>query len=303
MLPSSPTPEPPGTTEPRRPEPGFPLTRHGFTLTDLLSRASEAWSRDLGAWVLAMVLYWLIGLGVPMVLGLLWGFISAFQGGEGDPSTAFVWLDWIVETIVQIVQLILSAIFTLGLWAMAIRGLHGEPTRVGALFSQLSKIWKYVIQAVAVGLGMALVIAPVLVIIFLAFVGPVDRSTPMTEILDKAGRPLLIAFGVLTPLYVYIVSGIAFMQAELALNDDAGPIEAILHSWRIARGKRWRIIGVGLIGLLIWVGSAMLCGIGLLFGGPFVILLMGALYLALRQGADVPTANTTTTLGRRDSRI
>jgi hypothetical protein len=46
----------------------------------------------------------------------------------------------------------------------------------------------------------------------------------------------------------------------------------------------------------------MLCGIGLLFGGPFVILLMGALYLALRQGADVPAADTTTTLGRLYSR-
>jgi hypothetical protein len=36
-----------------------------------------------------------------------------------------------------------------------------------------------------------------------------------------------------------------------------------------------------------------------LFGAPFATLLIGALYLALRQGADVPRANTATTLGRR----
>jgi hypothetical protein len=42
----------------------------------------------------------------------------------------------------------------------------------------------------------------------------------------------------------------------------------------------------------------MLCGIGLLFGAPFSTLLFGALYLALRNGADVPIANTATTLGR-----
>jgi len=43
----------------------------------------------------------------------------------------------------------------------------------------------------------------------------------------------------------------------------------------------------------------MLCGIGLLFGGPLAILLFGALYLALRNGADVPPARTSTTLGRQ----
>ena len=101
----------------------------------------------------------------------------------------------------------------------------------------------------------------------------------------------------LLPLYVYVIAGIAFMQAELAFNDDAGPIDAIIYSWRIARGRRWRIIGVGLIAMLIWM-SAMLCGIGLLFGAPFVLLLFAALYLALRNGADVPPANTATTLGR-----
>jgi hypothetical protein len=42
----------------------------------------------------------------------------------------------------------------------------------------------------------------------------------------------------------------------------------------------------------------MLCGVGLLFGAPLSALLFGALYLALREGADVPVANTSTTLGR-----
>jgi uncharacterized membrane protein len=131
------------------------------------------------------------------------------------------------------------------------------------------------------------------------FVGPVDFDTPMSEIMDDVGRPLAIAALVLLPVCVYLVTGIVFMQAELAFNDDAGPIDAILYSWRIAHGRRWRIIGVGLLAGLIVVGSAMLCGIGLLFGMPFAMLLSGVLYLALRNGADVPLANTSTTLGRQ----
>ena len=293
-----PPPPEPGPVEPRPAEPTFALTRDNVTLTDLLSRASEAWSRDLATWVLAMLLYWLLGFGIPFALNIVWGLLSTIQEANGEASTAFTAVNIIVQILLQVVQWVLSAVFTLGLWAMAVRGLHRQPMSVGVLFSQLSKIWKYVLQSFAVALGAVLILLPLLVIIFLMFVGPVDLDTPMSEIVDDAGVPFAVASLVLLPFYVYIATGIAFMQAELAYNDDAGPIEAILYSWRIARGRRWRIIGVGLLAGLIVMGSAMLCGIGLLFGAPLSALLFGALYLALRQGADVPVANTSTTLGR-----
>jgi hypothetical protein len=292
--PYDPPPEP-GPIEPQPVEPAFPLTRDGYNLSDLLSRASEAWSRDLGAWVLAMVLYVLIGFGIPTALAFFTGFFGEFQGSGSGWSGLRVTL----EAATQIIQLVLNAIFTLGFWAMALRGLHGKPARVGVLFSQLSKIWKYILQSLALGLGLVLIVAPILLIIFLAFVGPVDRATPMSEIWESAGMPLAITFAVGAPVYIYVILGLVFAQVELAFNDDAGPIEAIVFSWRIARGKRWSILGVGFISIMIFSGSLMLCGIGVLFGAPFATLLLGALYLGLRQGADVPRANTGTTLGRR----
>jgi hypothetical protein len=246
-----------------------------------------------------MLLYGLLGFGVPFALNMVWGFISAFGRADGDASSTFTIVHVIVQIALQLVQWVLAAIFSLGLWAMAVRGLHGKPMSVGVLFSQLSKIWKYVVQSLAVAVAAGLIVLPIIVIVFLMFVGPVDLDTPMSEIMDDAGIPFGIASLVLLPLYVYLVTGVVFMQAELAYNDDAGPIDAILCSWRIARGKRWRIIGVGLLAGFIVVGSAMLCGIGLLFGAPMSTLLFGALYLALRSGADVPPANTATTLGRQ----
>ncbi len=288
----------PGPIEPRPVVPSFALTRDSATLTDLLSKASSAWSRDLMTWVLAMLLYWLLGFGIPGALSFGWGFFSAFQQG-GDPSSTFVAVDIMVRIAMYGVQMVLSAVFTLGIWAMAVRGLHERPMSVGVLFSQLSKVGKYILQSLAMMLGVFLAVLPVVVIVFLMFVGPVDLDTPMTEIVDDAGRPLAIALLALLPVYIYVATGIAFMQAELAFNDDAGPIDAIVHSWRIANGKRWKIIGVGLLAALIAMGSAMLCGVGLLFGAPLAALLFGALYLALRDGADVPLANTGTTLGRQ----
>jgi hypothetical protein len=297
-LPNEPTGPAPGPVESRPIKLGFTLIRDRVALTDLLSRASEAWSRDLGSWVLAMLLYWLIGMGIPFALSLVWGLVSAFQKSGPDTSAMFVAVDVIVQVVLYLVQLVISGVFTLGLWAMAVRGLHGQRTTVGTLFSQLSKVGKYIVQTLVVFLGAALIVLPIVVIVWLVFVGPVDLETPMSEIMDDAGTPFALASLLLLPLYVYLVTGIAFIQAELAFNDDAGPIEAIVYSWRIASGKRWRIIGVGLLAMLIFVGSAMLCGIGLLFGAPLAILLLAALYLGLRNGADVPPANTATTLGR-----
>jgi len=298
QLPNEPTGPAPGPVESRPIKLGFTLSRDRVALTDLLSRASEAWSRDLGSWVLAMLLYWLIGMGIPFALSLVWGLVSAFQKSGPDTSAMFVAVDVIVQVVLYLVQLVISGVFTLGLWAMAVRGLHGQRTTVGTLFSQLSKVGKYIVQTLVVFLGAALIVLPIVVIVWLVFVGPVDLETPMSEIMDDAGTPFALASLLLLPLYVYLVTGIAFIQAELAFNDDAGPIEAIVYSWRIASGKRWRIIGVGLLAMLIFVGSAMLCGIGLLFGAPLAILLLAALYLGLRNGADVPPANTATTLGR-----
>ncbi len=297
--PNEPLEPEPGPIESRPAELGFALTRDNVTLTDLLSRASEAWSRDLASWLLAMLLYGLLALGIPFALGLAWAFFTAIQPSSGEASAAFAAVNIIVRFAMYLVQLVLSAVFTLGLWAMAIRGIRGQRTTVGVLFSQLSKIWKYILQSLAAGLGVVLIVLPIIVIIFLMFVGPIDLDTPMSEIVDDAGMPFAIAFLVLLPLYIYIATGIAFMQAELAFNDDAGPIDAIVYSWRIARGKRWRIIGVGLLAILIATGSAMLCGIGLLFGAPLSMLLFCALFLALRNGADVPRANTGTILGRK----
>ena len=297
--PNRPLEREPRPIESRPAELGSALTRDKVTLTDLLSRASEAWSRDLASWVLAMLLYWLLGFGIPFALNVAWGLFAAIQEGSGDASAAFAAVNAVVRFAMYLVQLVLSAVFTLGLWAMAIRGIQGQRTTVGVLFSQLSKIWKYVLQSVAAGLGAILIVLPIIVIVFLMFVGPIDLDTPMSEIVDDAGIPFAIASLVLLPLYIYIATGIVFMQAELAFNDDAGPIDAIVYSWRIARGKRWRIIGVGSLASLIAMGSAMLCGIGLFFGAPLSILLFCALYLALRNGGDVPRANTSTVLGRR----
>ena len=93
--------------------------------------------------------------------------------------------------------------------------------------------------------------------------------------------------------------GIVFAVNELTYDDAVGVVESVVRSWRIASGRRWLIFATLFIAGMVTLASLMLCGVGVLFGGPFATLMMAALYLALRNGADVPEADTTSTLGTR----
>ncbi len=278
--------------------PAFGLTRQTVTIGDLVSKASAAWQRDIGTWVLGTVLMLLIGFGIPFALGLVVGVLGALLSGSGDPNPAAQALMTGLQVGVQILQTIIQGVLGMGFTAMAIHALHGKPTPIGALFSQIPKALKYIIQVLAIWVPLMAVFAAIGAVVFFLSVGSIDLDMPLEDAFELARPGLLIFFVVSIPIYVYIFLGIVFAQFELAYNDRAGPIEAVVYSWRIARGRRWLLLGVTIISGLIAFGSMLLCGIGFLFGGPLATLILVALYLALRNGADVPEPDTGSTLGR-----
>ena len=199
---------------------------------------------------------------------------------------------------VQILQTVVQGVLVLGFWAMAIHTLHGRPAPIGALFSQINKALKYILQVLAMWLPLGILFGAIGAAVFFISMGSIDLDMPLDEALETAGPALWVFFLVSIPIYVYILLGILFAQLELTYNDSAGPIEAIVYSWRIARKRRWLVLGVTVIATLIAVGSMLLCGVGFLFGGPLATLIVAALYLALRNGADVPAPDTGSTLDR-----
>lgn len=273
----------------------FSLTRETVTFGDLISQAATAWQRDVGTWVLAMVFVLLIGVGIPMVLGLVVSVFSAMiSGGEPHPAAEAILVG--LQVGVQVLQTVVQGILALGFWAMAIHALHGRPAPIGALFSQINKAVKYVLQLLAIWFPLAAVFGAIGAVVFFLSAGSIDM--PLDEALVAAGPALSIFFLVSAPFYLYIFLGIVFAQLELTYNDGAGPIEAVVYSWRISHERRWLILGVVIVSGLIAMGSIVFCGIGFLFGGPLATLIMAALYLALRNGADVPIPDTRSTLDR-----
>lgn len=295
LVPAHPHPHQASPVEAPRSEPSFTLNRETVTLGDVVSQAATAWQRDVGTWVLATVFVLLIGVGIPMVLGVFVGIVGTLiSGSEPHPAAQAVVVG--LQVGVQILQTVVQGVLALGFWAMAIQSLHGRPAPIGALFSQINKAIKYVLQVIAIWIPLAGVFGAIGGMIFFLSSGSIDM--PLDEALEAAGPALSIFVLVSAPVYLYIFLGILFAQLELTYNDDAGPIEAVVYSWRIASKRRWLILGVAIVSGMIAMGSMLLCGIGFLFGGPLATLIMAGLYLALRNGADVPRPNTASTLDR-----
>lgn len=284
--------------EPADPAPAFPIDRHAVTLGGIVSTASDAWRRDLGTWVLATVLSLVIGTGIPGVLDLVLGVAGAF-GTSGEPNTPTRALFEGLAIGLELLQMLIGGILTMGLWAMAMHGLHGRVTPIAALFSQIRKVLKFVLQQIAMWVPLGLVIATLAALVVWASVGTIDFDMPMDEAWVRAGPPLSWFALLSSPVLIYVVLGIWLAPIELTFDDHVGPVEAIFRSWRMARGKRWLILVTLVIAGIIGSASVLLCGVGILFGAPFATLLVAALYLALREGADLPTPDTTSTLGPR----
>jgi len=297
LTPAHPLPHGVLPVQAQRSEPSFTLTRETVTFGDLVSQASTAWQRDVGTWVLATVFVLLIGFGIPLVLGLVVGILGALLSG-GDPHPAAKAIMTGLQVGVQILQTVVQGVLALGFWAMAIHALHGRPAPIGALFSQINKAVKYILQVLAIWIPLGAVFGAIGAAVFFLSVGSIDLDMPLEDAFETAAPALSIFLLVSIPIYVYIFLGILFAQPELTYNDRAGPIEAVVYSWRIARKRRWLVLGVAIVSGLIGMGSILFCGIGFLFGGPLATLIMAALYLALRNGADVPSADTGSTLDR-----
>ena len=303
MEPEDPSaPQEPLAPSTARPDPfptdAFALRRQTVTLGDVVSKASDAWRRDLGTWVLATILSLLIGFGLPLALGLVVGALQLLIVGTAGSSAG----NAIVQGLnlgVQGIQTIVQGVLGMGFWAMAIHALHGRAAPIGALFSQIPKALKYLLQVLAIWLPIGLVFGGIGAAVFYGAVGSLDRNMPLEDALAEAGPAMSIYAVIALPLLIYVVLGVIFAPIELTYDDASGPIEAIKNSWRIADGKRWLILGTAVVAGLIAATSMLLCGVGFLFGAPLATLMLTALYLALRNGAEVLEPQPASTLGRR----
>ena len=183
-------PVPTSPVHPARRPAGFTLRRETVTVSDIiiviLSKASDAWQRDLGTWVLATVLWFVIGYGIPFVIGLV--PLGLRLAGDGGPTTEALATG--LDIGVQILGAVIQGILMMGFVAMGVLALHGKTAPIGALFSQVHKALKYLLQVLVIYVPWLFVIAAIAAVIVVLSMGSIDLDMPLEQALSAAGPAL-----------------------------------------------------------------------------------------------------------------
>ena len=264
----------------------FPLRRDTWNFGALWDYCFEAFKRD---WLMlsVAVLVWLAVTGVA-------NFTGNIAGAVVQNENAWV-LGIILMVIAMVVQTAVQGVMGLGMMRVVFDVLEGGGVDIARLFSQFPKVGRYLVMVLLAGL--MLVLPLVLLFCVLSLVGLVAVGVSVGDVFGGesfgSGRELaLVAIfggaGVLTLLpALYFGIPLYLMQAELTFNEDVSPTQALRNCYTLAHGERLSIFGVSLlVGLLVF-GGMLACCVGILPALALGQLLLGGLYLALRNGSEL----------------
>ncbi len=249
----------------------FPLTRDNWSFSALWDYCFEIFKREwlmLGVAVLTL-------FGVTFIVQLVTAPLQAI--GAAMKSQVFTVIFSIAS---MIIQQAVQGMLGLGLMRMMFDVLQGRKLDIGRLFSQFHKVGIFLISLLLVFLMFGIPLGAIG-----AIVGIARLATGMEW---TALAPLAVVLGLLAvvPL-IYFLIPLSLMQAELAYNDDATPMQILRNCYAYARGERLSIVGVSLVGGLVAFVGMLACCVGVLPAAGLSYLLLAGLYLALRTGADV----------------
>ncbi|MBS3776974.1 MAG: glycerophosphoryl diester phosphodiesterase membrane domain-containing protein [Bacteroidales bacterium] len=84
-------------------------------------------------------------------------------------------------------------------------------------------------------------------------------------------------------IFLFIVPGIilacrfAFVP-YLVMDKNLDPVKAVEDSWRLTKGYGWRIFGLGLLSILIYIAGLMVMFVGVLISMMWVHAAFAAMY-------------------------
>ncbi len=186
----------------------------------------------------------LIGL-VSLLLMMVPEFLATFAFGAGIAA-----LGWVFTVL----NIIITAIVTLGLIKIGLKFCDGEKVSLSDIFSQYNLFLKYL----------------VIMIIFILI------SIPIIVLLEIPGAPSVIGLILLLPL-IYLMIKLMFFGYEL-VDNNAGPFASIKTSIILTKGLFWKLllfviitVGINFVGLLVLI-------VGLIATSPYTMVAMAHVY-------------------------
>lgn len=201
----------------------------------------------------AIVVILLIGMGLGIIAAIVEYFIP------------------IIGPVVQVIISIVNFLLILGLMYIGIRRASDLPISYKMIFHAfnspitLNAIGLYILQGL-------IFIIPILMMFSatLLYASTMPFATTLSILLYLVG--LIATIYLAFRLYV----AMAFV-----LDQNAGPIDAIKHSFKVTRGNVLRLFGLVIIEIIIFFISALPLLIGVIWTLPFIYILYGLTYKRL----------------------
>jgi uncharacterized membrane protein len=235
---------------------------------ECFSKAWEAYKSNFGPCLAAIVIVMVISIAVQTPMSVIQAIFD-LQSGQATEIGMFQIVGGLAFLLIWVVSTSVSMILTAGMMYFYISVLRGQPG-LGILFSGFrgSHWWKILVAGslwtAALLLGVGILAVPVVLL-----------STSMN-------MPSLIFVGGAIAIIPIIYFSVAMAYAlPLIIDQNLGPLEALMTSLRVIHTQWWQVFGLILLLFLLSLGGVLLCCIGMLFTLPLAYLILGEGYRQL----------------------
>lgn len=235
------------------------------------SKAWAAYKSNFGPCLVAFVIVVVISIGVQVPMSVIQAIFEIQMGqlGQGAEFGALQMVGVGAFLVMWVISTSVSMIITAGIMYFYISVLRGHP-EYGRIFSGFrgANWWKILaagsLWTVAFVLGIAILVVPAVLL-----------STSMN-------MPSLIFVGAAIAIIPVVYFSVALVYAlPLIIDQNLGPIEALMSSFRSVNPQWWQVFAIFLLVVLLSFAGVLLCCIGMLFTLPLAYLILGEGYRQL----------------------
>jgi hypothetical protein len=280
----------------------FPFSRTDFDFSRVWNYGFEKWRGELTTLGVCSFIFLLLGGAGSLISNVFTqpATMMLQKSGSSSKLSTAIGLILVGSVVGTVINIVVQGIGQMGLIRVAIDVLHGRKTDINRMFSQVKKLKNYVGLQLALFLGIGLPVIAILGGAVAAGFVISGASFSSRGVEQAFSHPatfglLALAFLVVMVVMIYVSLPLTFAPWELVYG-DTDPLEALRRAWRLGDGFRAEtfgyafVVGLAVFGFVI-AGVLALC-VGLVVALPIAIalqhMIMGGLYLSLRNGSDLP---------------
>ncbi|MEW5738606.1 MAG: hypothetical protein AB1938_06745 [Myxococcota bacterium] len=275
----------------------FPFSRDRYDFGSIWNLCWSSFQREWLMLCVCSVIFFgmiLVGSAISSTISSVILSVAGFGGRDMSLKAMAIGMA-VSQSVSMVVNLAIQGVALVGFYRVVMDVLLGRRCDVARMFSQLRKLPTYALTqlllVLVVWLPSVLYFAGLVVVALTAAgVSLSDLGGVGADRLFR-GASFGIFFGGML-VYIVLFSVVVlpltlFVVPEIVVS-DCGAVEALKRAWRIGSGHRLPMIGYGFVAGLVILLSAMLCVVPVLAGFSLGTSLLIALFLAARNGADVP---------------